>query len=289
MKRSGFARRICVLFLALALLLPLAGCGAPPSPAADAPQAPFAGLEVTVFDAGKADAILLTTPSSAVLIDCGKKGFGQTLLGELAARGVERLDVLILSHFDQDHIGGAAKLLGGIEVDRVLQSVCPTDSSEYRHYVRALEKASLEPETVREALCFTLDGVVFTVDPPQREDYDKDRSNNSSLIVTVEHGDNRLVFMGDAETARITEYLRSSPAPCGFLKVPHHGQKEKLLDALLVALRPSYAVITCSAEQPEASSTAQALAAAGVETFLTRLGAVRVRSDGETLSVEYIP
>ncbi len=285
MKTQDHLRRLLALFLAL-LLLPFAGCGVIDAPARA--ETPFAGLEVTVFDAGKADAILLTTPSSAVLIDCGKKGFGQTILAELAARGVERIDVLILTHFDKDHVGGASKVIEETAVARVLQSGFPGDSGEYRKYLRALSAAGLEPETVRESLSFELDGVVYTVDPPQREHYDRDESNNSSLIVTVEHVENRLLFMGDAETARIAEYLASSPAPCAFLKVPHHGQKETLLDALLAAVRPEYAVITCSVGEPEAASTARLLEAAGVTTFLTRLGAVRVRSDGKTLSAEYI-
>ena len=289
MKKRRHVRRLLALVLALCLL-PLAGCGGGEIDAVPATGArePYEGLEVTVFDAGKADAILLTTPSSAVLIDCGKKDFGRTILDELAARGIERIDVLILSHFDKDHVGGAAKLLGSVEVDRVLQNGFPGSSSEYRKYLRVLAEAGIEPETVRETVSFTLDGVVYTVEPPQRERYDSDESNNASLIVTAEHGDNRLVFMGDAQTARIAEYLSASPPPCGFLKVPHHGQKEKLMDALLAALRPQYAVITCSAAEPEAASTAELLAAAGAETFLTRLGAVRILSDGVTLTAEYI-
>ena len=282
-------RRLSALFLALLLVFSLSGCGgeidAVPVPGA---QEPYDGLEVTIFNAGKADAILLTTPSSAVLIDCGGKNFGKTILEELAARGIERIDVLILSHFDRDHVGGAAVVIAGVEVDRVLQSNCPQDSGAMEKYLRSLRKTGLEPETVRETLSFTLDGVLYTVDPPLRESYDSDASNNSSLIVTVEHGDNRLVFMGDAGTARIAEYLAASPAPCAFLKVPHHGQKEKLLDALLAALRPAYAAVTCSAQEPEASSTAKLLEASGATVFYTRLGAIRIRSDGKTLSAEYI-
>ena len=285
MKTQDHLLRLLALFCAL--LLSLAGCGTidpVPTPGA---QEPVEGLEVFVFDAGTADAILLTTPSSAVLIDCGKKGFGQTILREFDARGIERIDVLILSHFDRDHVGGAAKLLGDVEVARVLQNAFPGESPEYRKYLRALDETGIAPETVRGSLSFELGGVVYTVEAPQRERYDRDESNNASLIVTVQHGENRLLFMGDAETARIAEYLASSPAPCGFLKVPHHGQKEKLLDALLAAVRPRYAVITCSVGEPEAASTAQLLAAAGTETFLTRLGAVRIRSDGKTLEAEY--
>ena len=109
MRKKNCVRRLLALFPVLTLLL-LAGCavGERPSAAAAVPDEPFDGLEVTVLDAGKADAILLTTPDSAVLIDCGEKGFGDEILGELAARGIGRLDVLIVTHFDQDHVGGAA-------------------------------------------------------------------------------------------------------------------------------------------------------------------------------------
>ncbi len=277
-------RRLCALFLALSILF-LAGCGAKKPPAE--PEPPFAGLEVTVFRAGKADAILLTTPASAVLIDCGEKGFGDEILDELAARGVEKLDLLIVTHFDRDHVGGAARVIGGVSIERVLQSNSPRQSGEYRRYLRALEKASLTPETVRETLSITLDGAQYTVSPPLRERYDQSASNNSSLIVTLVYGETSLLFMGDAETARIAEFLDSSPAACDLIKLPHHGEKEKLLDALLAAVRPRYAVITCSEREPEAASTAKALADAAVAAYLTRLGAVRIRSDGEILTVEY--
>ncbi|MBQ6927874.1 MAG: MBL fold metallo-hydrolase [Oscillospiraceae bacterium] len=278
-------RRLCAFFLALALLL-LPGCGA--KKPADEAEPPFAGLEVTVFDAGKADAILLTTPASAVLIDCGEKDFGGEILDELAARGVEKLDLLIVTHFDKDHVGGAARVIGGVTVERVLQSNCPVQNGDYRRYLRAQEKASLSPETVRETLTITLDGAVYTIDPPLREHYDQNESNNSSLIVSVVYGETSLLFMGDAQTARIAEFLDSSPAACDLVKLPHHGGKEKLLDALLSSVRPRYAVITCSQREPEADSTAKALANAAVAAYLTRLGAVRVRSDGETLELSYV-
>ncbi|MBQ9617174.1 MAG: hypothetical protein IJR48_02320, partial [Oscillibacter sp.] len=53
-------------------------------------------LTVVCFQAGKADAFLLITPNSTVLIDCGEKGFGRTILAELEARGIEQLDCMII-------------------------------------------------------------------------------------------------------------------------------------------------------------------------------------------------
>lgn len=281
-------KRFCCL-LAAVLLLSLCGCGTTAQPSAAAAQrdAASAPLAVWFFDAGKADAILLTTQNAAVLIDCGEKGFGGTIADELAARGIDRLDLLIVTHFDRDHVGGAAKVIGSVEVGTVLQSNSPKDSSEYRKYIRALKKAGIEPLTVRETLSFEFDGVAITVDPPREETYAENASNNSSLIVTASLGSQTLLFMGDAESARIAEYLAGTPVDCTLLKVPHHGAREPMTEALLEAVQPEYAVITCSDDERESASTTAALRSCGAEIFLTRLGPVSVRCDGETIEVFY--
>lgn len=269
-------RRIAAL---LGLTLLLSACAAP---AAEAEGG--TALEVHFFDAGKADAILLTTADSAVLIDAGEKGFGKTILAYLEEKGIERLDCLIVTHFDRDHVGGAAKVLNSVAVDTVLQTVGSKDSEEYEKYVRALSNAGIEPVTVRETHSFTLDGVSYAVDPPRRTAYDDDTSNNVSLIVTVQNGENRFLFTGDARTERLSELLAGGAEPCDVLKVPHHGRDEPLLPALLDAARPAYAVVTSSDDEPESAATVEALERAGAAVLLTREGAVTFHSDGRTLT-----
>lgn len=283
MKKLRSFRVFCLMLA----LLTLAGCGdVGSSRTAPAEERPAEGeLELYCFDAGKADALLLTTAESAVLIDCGEKGFGQTILAELEGRGIEKLDALILTHFDKDHIGGAAKVINSLPVMAVYQSVGGADSSEYIKYLRALRSASIEPVIVTEPLSFTLDGAEYRIEPPLKEHYDEDESNNLSLIVTVRHGGNSLLFMGDAQSERIAEYLAAAPMDCDFLKVAHHGGKEKKLSELLSAVRPELAVITCSDRERENAATLAALKAAGAEVYLTREGAVRILSDGRTLRV----
>lgn len=271
-------------FLAAVLLaaaLPLAACSASPGSSAGA----GAELEVHFFDAGKADASLLTTADSAVLIDAGEKGFGKEILSYLEEKGVERLDYLIVTHFDQDHVGGAAKVLNNIEVGTVLQSNRPKDSEEYEKYVKALKNAGIEPTTVRETLSFTLDGVRYTVDPPRQEDYDADSSNNSSLIVTAENDENRFLFLGDAQTERLAELLSGGVDACDVLKVAHHGGDEPLLGELLEAASPGWAVITSSDDEPESAETVALLERSGAQVLLTREGAVTAQSDGTALRI----
>jgi len=270
---------------ALLSALLLSACAAPAAESGGEESADAAALEIRFFDAGAADAILLTTADSAVLIDTGEKGFGKTILAYLADKGVEKLDALIVTHFDKDHVGGAAKVINGIPVDTVLQSNCPKDSEEYEKYVKALEAAQIEARTVREAVAFTLGGVRYEIDPPRRESYAEDASNNSSLIVTVRNGAQRFLFAGDAQTERLREYLAASPQHCEVLKVPHHGRAEPALDDLLQAVTPAYAVITSSAEEPEDATVLAQLERSGARVLRTRDGAVTVVSDGTALEV----
>lgn len=289
-------KRFVILILALCLLASF-GCGAAASetggsqiaPSAETDQASTEGtdLQVYFFSAGKADAILLTTENSTVLIDAGEKGFGQEILSYLEEQGISRIDCMIITHFDQDHVGGAAKVINNISVGTVLQSNCPKDSEEYEKYCKALQNASIDPVTVQDTMTFELGGVTYVVDPPRKSDYDEDDSNNSSLIVSVYNGETSLLFAGDAQTERLEEFLDTSPETYGFLKVPHHGGEDELMDELVAAVSPVYAVITSSDEEPEDDSTVAVLESAGVETYLTRKGAVILRSDGSKISVAY--
>ena len=167
-------KRLAVLLLAAALLL--TGCAGDVTETAPA-SAEGSDLEVHFFDAGAADAILLTTENSAVLIDTGEKGFGKTILAYLEEKRIEQIDYLIITHFDKDHVGGAAKVLNSIPVGKVLQSNQPKDSDEYENYVEALVNAGVNPVTVRETYVFTVDGVSYTVDPPRQTEYDAKRSH----------------------------------------------------------------------------------------------------------------
>ena len=280
MKRDAVKRAL--LFAALCAFC-LAGCSAAPEEAA---AGEAAALSVYGFSAGAADAFLLTAEDCAVLIDCGEKGFGKEIAGYLDAQGVERLDCLIITHFDKDHVGGAAKVLSSVPVGRVLQSNYPKDSKEYDNYLDALEAAGLTAETVRERLRFTLGGVRFEVDPPAGG-YTEDESNNSSLIVTVTNDADRLLFMGDAEDQRLAEFLDGYAGGCDYLKVPHHGRSGELSAALIDAAQPKIAVITSSDDEPEDAEVVALLERAGAEVFLTKEGAVLAERTGQGVTARY--
>ena len=242
-------------------------------------------LCIHVFELGKADAYLISAGDSAVLIDCGESGAGKLIVQYMKEQGIRDLDCLILTHFDKDHVGGAAKVLKSVPVKRVLQSNSPRDSKQMEKYLKALDQADFEAETVREAVTFSLGGAEFTVYPPQKEDYDKDPSNNSSLVTSVKFGENSFLFTGDSESARLAEVLGLDLGKYDLLQIPHHGEWDMLLVSLVRATDPYLAVITSSEEEPEDKRTLQLLEQEGVEALLSREGELDIVSNGTEISV----
>ena len=265
-----------------AALFAAAGCAAQENIEADQ-------LSVKFFNAGKADAILLYTDESAVLIDTGLDGFAPYILHTLNELDIQTLDTLILTHFDKDHIGSADEILESVEVGRVLVSDWPKDSDEYADLMAALETAGIESEVVfgDDQVSFMLDGAEYTVDGPDASDYDKDDSNNSSLIVTVQYGQTSFLLMGDAQNERIKEFLSQDSSEYDVLKVPYHGNYQKQLKNLIPSADPEYAVITCSASEGGEGKTLDLLEEYDVEVFLTSEGNVSIVSDGKNITASY--
>jgi beta-lactamase superfamily II metal-dependent hydrolase len=265
-----------------AALFAAAGCAAQENIEADQ-------LSVKFFNAGKADAILLYTDESAVLIDTGLDGFAPYILHALNELDIQTLDTLILTHFDKDHIGSADEILESVEVGRVLVSDWPKDSDEYADLMAALETAGIESEVVfgDDQVSFMLDGAEYTVDGPDASDYDKDDSNNSSLIVTVQYGQTSFLLMGDAQNERIKEFLSQDSSEYDVLKVPYHVNYQKQLKNLIPSADPEYAVITCSASEGGEAKTLDLLEEYDVEVFLTSEGNVSIVSDGKNITASY--
>ena len=245
------------------------------------------GTTVYCFQAGKADAHLIYNNESAVLIDCGEKGFGKHIKAYMDEHGIDKLDYLIITHFDKDHVGGAAKVMREFEIGKVLQSNSPKESEEYTEYTEQLAANNWEPVTVRERMSFSVGGMDITVDPPVQERYEIDESNNSSLITEITIGEKSMLFVSDAQDERLAEYTSVNEKKYDFLKVPYHGRYQKNLQAFIKDVEPSLAVITSSEEEPEDSEALVMLQKAGADVFLTRTAPVIVRCDGQKIAAGY--
>lgn len=263
-------RKLSYLILAAALMLSGVGCGA-----AASEDVTEANAAVTFFKAGKADAAVVQAGEAVILIDTGLEKNADELAQSLEALGVRRIDVLIVSHFDKDHVGGADTILREFDVGAVYQSNSPKDSDEYEEYLEALEERGIEPITVFNTTeTISLGGLTVEINGPAQQEYKKDPSNNSSLIVTVCCGDETVLFAGDAEDARLKEYLASYERGEGdiILKVPYHGHWQDKLTAFAEAVMPKAAIISCSKSEPEDDEREK------TEALFESLGAVVYRT-----------
>lgn len=101
-------------------------------------------LTITALPVGKADALILKTDDWAAMIDTGEERDGSYIRETLEAAGIDHLNLLLVTHFDKDHVGSAAELLGTVGADQVLMPDYEGTRPEYAAFLSALEA---HPET----------------------------------------------------------------------------------------------------------------------------------------------
>lgn len=275
-----------------AAVLSLFGCtaqeGSTPASTPETTAAAVTGeLTLTVLDVGKADAMVLQTPSSVTVIDTGNKGDGKDIEQYLSAQGITKIDTLIITHFDKDHVGGAARLINRMEVGVIYTPDYESKSDERTAFEEKMEEKGyaadvLSAQNIRE---WSVDGALFRLYAPNETYYGKNEENDFSLVLWVQHGEKKFLFAGDAEAARQQEIMDYGLGTADFLKFPYHGNYLPNTEEFLDAVQPAYTVVCCSEKEDADPYTAETLEKRKIETYYTKNGTVTVRSDGKSLTV----
>ncbi|HZZ83120.1 MAG TPA: ComEC/Rec2 family competence protein [Anaeromyxobacteraceae bacterium] len=258
-------------------------------------------LEVTFLSVGQGDAAFAVTPSGrTLLVDAGPPESAAALERFLLSRLRGPIDAVVATHPHADHIGGlpAALSIAGARhfYDPVLDHPSPLLDRVYRivsqrtragemtaHRVRAGETAPLELG----------DGVRLTFLAPSEPLIERSRSdvNANSIVFRLDYRQVSFLFEGDAEPATEERLLRGGRGRlrARVLKVAHHGSRYGSKAALLRAVGPEYAVVSCgegnSYGHPHAA-TVRRLERAGARVFRTdRDGDVVVRTDGRSVEM----
>ena len=189
-----------------------------------------------------ADSTLLYQGNSAVLIDAGTEQDGDRILEALEEHGVKSLEYMILSHPDQDHIGGAMKVLTSVPVGRVIEPYYTKENERLTELNRYCEENGVPVFYPSHTSRLHVGQMQFLIYPPLEKNY-KD-TNNYSLAVLVRHKKVSMLFAGDALKKRSQELLYTDWPKIDLYKVPHHGRANSMTELLFSALHPVYAVVT---------------------------------------------
>ena len=242
-------------------------------------------FKIHFFDAGKADAIFINCNDVNIIIDTGEDNLSDEIIEYLEKNKIKKIDYLIITHFDKDHVGSASKIIDEFKIDNVLQSNYPKDSTYYTNYLNSLSKKNIVPETILDDKDVTIDNLKIKVYGPKKT-YDNNESNNSSLIISMIYIDNSFLFMGDSQNARIKDFILENNQKYDFLKVPYHGRYLKRFDDLLLNRNIKYAVITSSLDEKEDERTIDVLKNNNINYYLTRNGEIDVLSNGKNIKIK---
>lgn len=202
------------------------------------PAPPAGGFALTVLDVGQGLAVVVRTATHVLLFDAGPRWYGGGSAGDsvvlpfLHHEGLRHVDLMVLSHADADHTGGAAAVLGGVDVAGVL-----------------LGTGRFAPD-IRGAPCrrgqrWAWDGVEFAVLHPAGSLGWSD--NDGSCVLRVSGGGGTLLLTADIQAAAESE-LSGPTVRADVALVPHHGSGTSSSAQFVAAVRPRWALVSAGAD-----------------------------------------
>ena len=211
-------------------------------------SAPDGHLHVIFLDVEQGDGILIVTPAGQrVLVDGGPDpvGAGRALNAHLPFWD-RRLDLVVSTHTDEDHLAGLVGVIQRHDVGAVVEGV-PGTSSLFLRWRQVLEEKSIDPIRVHRGASISLgDGLTLQVlNPPLNSGPTTERnSNNQSVVLRLEYGAVSFLLTGDIEEEVELQLMREElPLASTVLKVSHHGSRNSSSPFFLRAVNPAVAVV----------------------------------------------
>lgn len=211
---------------------------------------PNHNLEITAFDVGNADAFLIKTPDNKYLmIDTAKSGYNggksqakMLILKYLMDRGIKNIDTIIVTHFDNDHCGGAVDLMEGVSVKNLYVNSLNHDSNAAKQiYKRANLRGVKLILAENNQTVIDKDGLVirnYICNEPGVGD------NESSVLTLLHYKNFSMLFTGDSGVDTFMKLKNFLPQNITVLKVGHHGANGVVNKEMLEYLNPKYALIS---------------------------------------------
>ena len=204
-------------------------------------------FRITVLDVGQGQSVLLQSEGKAFLVDCGGddgEDAADITAETLLSQGICRLDGIVVTHFDKDHVGGVEHLLSRIRTDRL---IVPAVQDAVQIAEGWTFDTDIIVEYVSSDLLYTFGKAEMTIFAPISRESD----NESGICILFQRENCGILITGDRGILGETILLHSADIPeLDVLIVGHHGSSGSTGEALLEATRPKQAVISVGANNP---------------------------------------
>ncbi len=197
-------------------------------------------LNIFYLDVGQGDSTFITINGCNMLIDSGNDQDGYYIVQFLKAQNIDKIDYFILTHCDEDHIGGAYEILDELQIGTLYMPNKENDTQTYERLLKAIKRNNVNVNKNLKAskeTQYTIGNAswkILSVDA-------KNNLNDSSIVIELEYGNTKYLFMGDA-TTRVEEMVEWNKVDV--LKVAHHGSNSSTSQLFLEKVKPKYAIIS---------------------------------------------
>ena len=204
------------------------------------PQPPLACVDLVALEVGQGLSVVLRTGRRVLVFDTGPSFRGGSDIGQLVLvpwlrrAGINTIDLLVVSHSDDDHAGGAGSLVDSVDVTQIVSG----------ELLPAIQRPQLR---CRSGQAWLWDGIRFSFMHPGV--YPLQNDNNASCVLEVAAGPYRILLTGDIESP-VENHLARIEAlhPVDIVIVPHHGSRTSSSAAFVSRLRPAVAIVSAGFE-----------------------------------------
>ncbi len=248
-------------------------------------------LEIHFLDVGQGLSIFARCGDQTMLYDGGDRNYSSFVVAYLKEQGVTDLDYIIASHYDADHINGLVGALHAFPVKNLIGPDYTAESKVYQSFSGKAAELNLEVQHPTVGDSYSFGSAAFTVLAP---DTISDDSNNNSIAIKIDHGQNSFILTGDAEHDSEKAMVSSGlDLDCDVLVLGHHGSASSTTWDFLQQSVPEYAIISCGDQNSYGhphEETLEKLDSMEIEYFRTdRQGTIIAVSEANSITWNMSP
>ena len=242
-------------------------------------------LNILYLDVGQADSILIHNQGKTMLIDAGNNEDGEKLVSYIQSLGIQKIDYLIGTHAHEDHIGGLDDIIENFTIGALYMPYdTRTTTKTYKDVIQMANEKNLKILNPKVGDTMTLgeaQGTIMAVDNENPEEV-----NNTSIVLQLEYGTQKYLFMGDAESQ--VESSRQWE-DIDVLKVGHHGSNTSSSVNFIKQVQPELAIVSVGEGNTynlPKQNIMERLESIGAKIYRTdESGTIYLTSDGTTNTI----